>query len=123
LGDESTFRVGDGRHSALEFDLEAISGRAIARATLELTRAQSRPDEGAIAVYSLHPPVTTGKASLGTGVAAKYPRDEGIDRDLDVIFAAGFESPFWRSQWRYVSPGSRAEAVERDDERKFEPLI
>jgi len=121
LGNRATLGVGDVR-STIAFDVDAIAGKPIARATLEL--AQARHDGTAIVgVFALDPRVAHPSTPAPTGIATRFPRDEGIQRDPDVVFATGFESPFWRSDWSYVSLGSHAEAIARDDARKFEPLL
>ena len=124
LGSQRAFSVGDQKHAALAFDLDSIYSRkgAIADATLSLTLANSPPRGVAVALYALLPPVVEGHKSQIDGIAGRFPRDEGIDRDPDVVFATGFESPFWRSDWSYVSLGSHAEAIQRDDGRQFAPL-
>lgn len=121
LGNRATLAVGDVR-SAIAFDADAMAGKPVARATLEL--APLRHDGAAIVgVYALDPPVAHPAAPEPSGIATRFPADRGIDGDPDVVFATGFESPFWRSDWSYVSLGSRAEAIGRDDARKFEPLL
>ena len=122
LGNRPTLGVGDGKHVAMQFDLDAISGRSIGRATLEFIQVH-RDGAAAVGVYSLDVPIASARAPDFEGISARFPRDKGIDRDPDVVFATGFDSPFWRSDWSYVSVGSHAEAIERDDERRFEPLI
>ncbi len=62
-----------------------------------------------------------GRKLSTEGVAARYPGDEGIGGDSEVIAFSGFES----DSWREVFPGGRAATVEvvgEDEERKFEPL-
>lgn len=122
LGNRTTLVSGEQHRAALGFDVAALAGRPIANATLELAHVH-HDAAGVVGIYALEPPVVAGRVSQEAGIAARYPRDEGIGRDPDVIFATGFESPFWRSEWSYVSLGSHAETVDRDDVRKFEPLF
>ncbi len=54
------------------------------------------------------------------GLAAKHPNDRGIDKNPDVIFATGFESPEWQKEW--TQAGGKVDTVAADPETKFEPL-
>lgn len=122
LGNRTALVVSGQTRAALEFDVGPLAGRPVVNATLEL--AHVRHDApSVVGIYALDPPIVTGSASQIEGISAKYHHDEGIEHDPDVIFATGFESPFWRSDWSYVSLGSHAETVDRDDPRKFEPLF
>jgi hypothetical protein len=124
LGDRPTLGVGDRKHAVLEFDTDAIVGRPIGQATLDLASIGSH-GKTAIAVYLLDPPVAPAPAPAPDveGLSARFPRDKGINSHPDVIFATGFDSPFWRSEWSYVSVGSHAEAILSDAERKFDPMV
>ena len=122
LGNLPTLRTGDRQTSALEFDLKNVAGKAIGHAALQLNLLH-HDAAAAVGVYALIPPVVEARASPRPGIADAYPRDRGIERDADVIFATGFESPFWRSAWSYITPASRADSVTRDSERRFEPLV
>ena len=55
------------------------------------------------------------------GLAARYPRDEGIGTDPEVIVTTGFESDAWRHDF---SGGIRptVSVVADDPERDFQPL-
>src|SRR5205823_12777563 len=113
LGDQQVLKAGGDERSVLEFDLQPITGRRIAKATLELN--QLRYESAAvIGVYALDPPIVTSPNPEAEGISRRYPRDVGIERDPEVVFATGFESPFWRSEWSYLSPGSHAETLQRD---------
>ena len=54
---------------------------------------------------------TNGRFSLSAsqsnagseGIAAKYPNDEGIENDPEVLFFEGFESANWRDGWQEIS--------------------
>ena len=54
------------------------------------------------------------------GLAAKYPKDHGIQDDPNVIFATGFESPDWKEEWSRAS--GVLSTIDSDPQRKFEPL-
>jgi len=41
------------------------------------------------------------------GIAAKYPNDEGIENDPDVLLFEGFESDGWSDRWQEISRNHR----------------
>lgn len=123
LGAGSELHVGTAARAAMQFDLSGLEGRPIALASLELTTLAkpSRPSE--IGIFRLDPPVAVAAAASPTGIASRYPHDRGIDQDPDVLMATGFESPSWRADWTYVSVVSHVDVVDRDEGRRFEPLL
>jgi hypothetical protein len=121
LGGLPTLRTGDRQTSALEFELQSLAGRPIGQALLQLNLLH-QDAETAVGVYALIPPVVEQRASARSAISDAYPRDRGIEHDANVIFATGFESPFWRSAWSYITPASRADAITRDAAHKFEPI-
>lgn len=123
LGAKGELRVGDSAHSALQFDLATLAGRKIDRATLVLTTLNMQAFGSAIGIFRLDPPVSATVAVSHTGIASAYPRDVGIAKNPDVLFATGFESSSWRSEWSYISDGSHADRVDRDDTQRFKPLF
>ena len=123
LGTKGELRVGDSARSALQFDLAAVAGRSIDRATLVLTTLNMQAFGSAIGIFRLDPPVSATVAASHTGIASAYPRDVGIAKNSDVLFATGFESPSWRTEWSYMSEGSHADRVDRDDKQRFKPLL
>jgi hypothetical protein len=121
LGGRSSLVVSDDKHVALAFEFERLARKPVRRATLQMASVHSEGPAD-IAIYGLDPPVARPPRSEQVGLATRYPGDRNIDRDPDVVFATGFESLFWRSEWSYVSVGSHAEAITQDQERKFVPL-
>jgi hypothetical protein len=62
-----------------------------------------------------------GQNPAERGLAAKYPSDQGIEEDPDVILFTDFESDQWHKHW---SGGRRktVRVVIEDNERSFQPL-
>jgi hypothetical protein len=123
LGAREQIHVGGDTRSVLQFDLTALKGRRVTRAVLQLTTTTEQFGAATVGVFRVDAPVKQATAPRQAGIAAAYPRDQGIEKDPDVIMASGFEAPLWRSDWSYVSVTSHVERVDRDDERRFEPFI
>ncbi|MGH9805735.1 MAG: DNRLRE domain-containing protein, partial [Terriglobia bacterium] len=109
LGTRNELRVGSNARSVLQFDLAALAGRRISQATLTLTTVATQAFGSAIGVFRLDPPVSPAGVASHSGIASAYPRDAGIAKNPDVLFATGFESPSWHSEWSYLSEGSHAD--------------
>ncbi len=62
------------------------------------------------------------EAPRGPGLAQRYPRDRGIERDPAVVFVEGFEAADWLSRWSYVDPGDTYRTVAGAPALGFEPL-
>jgi hypothetical protein len=122
LGARARVAVGETKYAAIAFDVRELADRPIKHATLELVPI--RHDGAAVVgVYSLHVPVAENAvATQPVGITSRFHDDKAIADDPDVVFMADFDTLFWRSEWSYVSPGSHAEAVQRDDDGKFEPF-
>ncbi len=56
------------------------------------------------------------------GLASRYPNDEGIANDPDVIFTTRFESDKWNDEWTYAGKMEVIDTVEEDAGRKFKPF-
>ena len=55
------------------------------------------------------------------GLAAAYPKDQGIRQHSSVIFATDFESEQWNTEWAYAGVKEKIDTVETDATRKFQP--
>jgi len=122
-GDGEGLRVSNSpNHALLRFDLSGV-------------KTIGELDE---AVLRLHPTRRSRSLTVGVfrcaqgrdvapseptlGLAARYPGDEGITADADVVFAADFESPQWNERWTQAAKMEVLDTVAADAERKFEPL-
>lgn len=125
LGRVPTLTVRGDTWAALRFDLKgAQAARPTPPKSAELILVRtpdSRPARSQLHVLALKRP--TGKAGLPRedGIAKKYPGDEGIATDPDVLFADGFEARSIDGRW---TQGMRAPAatVSHDQDLKFQPL-
>lgn len=87
---------------ALRFELPpGWTAAELARAELVLVLADTpaRRTPIALAVHALAPPFDEAPAVRGGGVAQSYPRDAGIERDPDVLFADAFEAGTPDARW------------------------
>lgn len=123
LGVGNELRVGSAAHAAMLFDLSSLKGRLIDRANLELTTLSEQASPTEIGVFRLDPPVAVAATLATAGIASRYRQDRGIGKDSDVLMATSFESPSWRADWSYVSAASHVAVVDRDEARRFEPLL
>jgi hypothetical protein len=118
-GTQTVLRVGPARVIAMVFPFAAASGRQVRHATLSLVamKPKGRVDIG---VFALTPPFTK-ESTRRAGLAARYPRDRGIERDPAVVFATRFEAQAWEREWTSIGKGNDAEAVQEDG-NGFAPL-
>ena len=104
IGSQDTLTAGDDRKLLIQFDLDALKGSRIAKATLEMTTTDHQYGDTMLGVFRLDPPIADPKLEEKPryGLAALYPDDRNIERDPDVIMATGFDSPLWMKDWSYV---------------------
>ena len=58
-------------------------------------------------------PAQTGAGE--NGLASRYPRDEGLANDPEVLMTEGFELDNWREKWQEISENSRLYSVLESD--------
>jgi hypothetical protein len=105
----------------VRFDLGDLKKTdAIDKATLHLIAVKQYGGAGEVGVFACDQGDEVKSMDPILGVAARYTRDRGIDKDPDVLVATGFESPDWHKEWSYA--GGKVETVAADPETKFEPL-
>ncbi len=96
----------------LRFDLGRLRGSAAAdleSATLILVRSDAAgPATATLSVAPLAAPTAAAAPPEATGLAQRYPRDQGILRDPDVLFADGFDNGRRSGDW---VPGGPAEGT------------
>ena len=122
LGRVPRIAVGPDRPSVLHFQLPPVAGRKVTKAVMLLTTTDRQYGDVVAGVYRLIPPggIVAGKVEIG--LAAAYPRDEGIQRDPDVYMFASFDSAAWRSNWSHVRESGTFDTVASDPALKFVPL-
>ena len=124
IGSQETLTVGANRTLLMQFDLSALKGVRVAKATLELTTTDHQYGDTMLGVFRLDPPVADPalKEQPRLGLAALYPDDRGVESDPDVIMAAGFESPLWLKNWSYVDIRGSLARTEDAETLGFAPL-
>lgn len=121
LGQRPELRVGAQHSAILRFDLPK-TGRTLASATLYLTSDRQQGGAATVAVFRATPPYAAPQGGPRFGLAARYPADDGVDHDPDVLFADGFDSLLWPMRWRDLPLRGSARSVADDPELAFEPL-
>jgi hypothetical protein len=124
LGARQTLTAGAAQSALMQFDLSAFNAGQVTEATLELVTTDKQYGTTALGVYRIDPPLSGSAAADRPvpGLAARYARDQGIDKDPDVLMATGFESAFWGSDWTYVSPRGSFDRVDAAPNLGFRPL-
>jgi hypothetical protein len=126
LGSKDTISASADRRLLMRFDLAKLEGVPISKATLELVTTDKQFGDTALDLFRVDPHLSNESIETEPqpGLAAKYPRDRGIQRDPDVIMATGFESAAWQKDWNF---GEIRGSYERSGSRGaagtgFEPL-
>ncbi len=128
--DSSTFRslgyeevlsvVVESSNTLLRFNLDEFNqADKIVNATLKLFTAEQFGTTD-IAVYRCAQEAVPATKNPVYGLASKYPNDQGIEHDSNVIFFADFQSSDWANQW---SLGQPLTTVDKDNKNKFKPLL
>ena len=121
LGSRTIMKVSAGQSALLRFTLKKTDVR-LKQAVLYLVSDMRYAAGAEIGVYRVAPPYARMADGVEMGLAADFPGDVGIEKHPDVLFATGFESPIWITEWNYFDPRSTAEAVSEDTSRMFEPF-
>jgi hypothetical protein len=113
---------GSSNNLLIRFDLsEAAKAGTLSQATLRLftTRQYGAADVGVFRCAQGHdmPP-----SDPILGLASRYPQDQKIADDPDVLFATQFESPMWNEEWTFAGKKEVIDTTSQDAARKFEPL-
>lgn len=121
LGTQKVLKVSIDQSALLRFSLPP-SKATLVRASLLLVSDQQYGNGARISVFRVAPPYARAPGDVVRGIANGFVRDIGIKQHPDVVFATGFESPIWLTQWDYYSPRSNAEAISEDADRQFVPF-
>jgi len=68
------------------------------------------------------PERTTPTGPVRHGLAARYPRDQGIAKDPAAVFSCGFEANDWHKHWGRTAPPKNTQAVTAQAKLKFRPF-
>ena len=122
-GELETLRIsGTPDNALLRFDLGGLNKLGkLSGATLRLytTRQYGAADIGVFRCQQGHdlPP-----SDPLPGLAARYPGDQGISDNDNVVFATNFESDNWQEEWTQAGQPKVIDTVSADAERKLEPF-
>lgn len=106
----------------VKFDLQAVPrGAQLAKATLEMTSPKQYAST-VVGVYRLAAPLQKDSDKPEMGLAARYRRDQGIEKDPAVLMAAGFESSLWWRDWSEVSLRGDIDRTDREGPLGFRSL-
>ena len=122
LGAKPYMKVSGSQSALLRFDLKKTDVR-LQQAVLYLISDTRYASGAEIGVYRVAPPYTRISNSVANGLAEGFTRDAGIEKHPDVMFATGFESSAWITDWNHFDPRSTAEAISEDAPRRFEPFV
>lgn len=126
-GHADTLRVSSGPdHTLLRFDLTSLNKNGAiklkgSKATLRLYTLKQYGDAD-VGVFRCEQGHQLPPSKPIDGLAARYPKDQGIGADPNVIFATDFESETWHKEWTYAGKMEVIDVVSQDKARKFEPL-
>ncbi len=121
LGEKPSMKVSGSQSALLRFELKRTEAR-LQQAVLYLVSDIRYASNTQIGVYRVAPPYARMSGDVVMGLAKDYAQDVGVEKNPDVVFATGFESPVWLTEWGYFGPRSTAEAIAEDAARRFEPL-
>lgn len=121
LGSQKVLKVSGGQSALLRFSLPKDRG-ALTSASLLLVSDKQYGNGASVGVYRAAPAFARATAAGVSGIAQGFVRDKDINSHSDVVFATGFESPAWLTEWSEYSPRNHAEAVADDAAGKFVPL-
>lgn len=121
LGVLPMMKVSGSESALLRFALKKTPAQ-LQQAVLYLVSDKQYASGTEIGVYRVAPPYTRMSAPVAGGLAEGFSRDLGIEKHPDVLFATGFESSVWITEWNEFDPRSSAEAISDDAPRRFEPF-
>ena len=122
LGAKPNMKVSASQSALLRFALKHSDAR-LQQAVLYLVTDKQYAGGTEIGVYRVAPPYTRMSSAVTMGLAEGFARDVGIEKHPDVVFATGFESSTWITEWNYFGPRSTAEAISEDAPRRFDPFV
>jgi len=121
LGNHALFKVSSGQSALLRFSLPQ-KHEVLVNASLLLVSDKQYGRGATVGVYRASPTFVRDTGPVVGGIAQGYDRDQGISKHSDVVFATGFESAVWLTEWGAYSPVSHAEVITEDPSAQFVPL-
>ena len=121
LGGLTTFRVGPDKAGLLAFDVPA-GNKPLARATLVLHPVKHYAGQSRIGIFRAAPAWADAMPATERGIADRFTRDKGIDRDPDVLFTASFDQSGWQGLWQQLTKDTGGVTVVEDRSNDFVPF-
>lgn len=119
-GSSTILRVAGEMPALLRFDVRGVGDLdEIDQAILQLTATRIYSGDE-IGVFACDQGEEVEPTDPLLGLATQYPGDRGIEKHPEVLFATGFESPDWKTEWTHA--GGEVDTVAAHPEAKFEPL-
>ena len=121
MGDADALKLSSDSPVLLRFDLAALKGRSIEKAVLRL---HSFAEYGSVkaGVFRCDQGHERPPSKPIPGIAARFPRDEGIASHPGVLLFSNFEREDWGKEWSFGTGARTLRLVDADAERRFEPL-
>ncbi len=121
-GGSERLRVAPDCHALIRFDLSSVERLASAtRAVLRLYTSRQYGD-ATIGVFRCRQGHDAPEVKPRQGLAAGFPYDRNIQSHKSTLFATGFESPTWDSEWTRAGELRVIDTIESDRARRFEPF-
>jgi hypothetical protein len=120
-GKNQTLRIEGTLPTLVRFDLSALNkSDTIDKATLRLVTFKQY-SSGEVGVFACDQGEEVEATQPILGIAANHPKDQGIAKNPNVLFATGFEADDWKTQW--TQSAGKVDTVAAHPENKFEPLL
>ncbi len=121
-GQAELLRVAPDSHTLIRFDLDPVKRLEPAtRATLRLHTSRQYGD-ATVGVFRCRQGHEAPDTNPLPGLAAGFPHDRNIGSHKSVLFATGFESADWDSEWTRAGEMQAIDIVTNDPARKFAPF-
>ncbi len=121
LGQRKDLKLSGRQPILMRFELPRAESE-LQSATLYLVSDVQYGSGARLGAFRVEPPFERASSKVEQGLAARYKRDAGLEKDPAVLFTSGFEEQLWMSRWSDYSLRSEASAVSTDPERGFAPL-
>lgn len=121
LGGRANLKVSAHEKVALVFPFKPRPGKAVKSASLQLHAYKQWQGGTTVAVHQLYPPWSI-PSKQKQGLAERYPNDQGIAADSNVLFATGFEKKDWQRQWSTFNSKSNTYIVDAARNNLFAQL-
>ncbi len=122
LGHIDHLKISSKQNALLRFSLNELNrDTRIRKATLRLVTFRQYGQQADIGLFRCSQGHNLPPSDPVLGLASRYPGDDGVGEDKDVLFAAQFESNRWHESWTRAGEMQVIDTVTVDSERQFEP--